>query len=78
MKELERDSFSVACSCCGRSDEQGDLRARLDPELALFVDARVLHVAERLSRNGRRRFFSMPYADQAGFVLFLVAKGVLS
>jgi len=72
------DAGTGMCRKCGGDPEAKSPRARLGFAVTMFVDARIPFVAERLSKNNRRHFFSMPYEDQAAFVMRLVEKGLVT
>ena len=72
------DAGTGMCRGCGGDAEAKEPRARLGFATTCFVDARIPLVGERLSRNNRQRFFSMPYEDQADFVLHLAKKGLIA
>lgn len=72
------DAGTGMCRKCGGDPEADSPRARLGFAVTCFVDARITYVAERLSRENRKRFFAMPYEEQAEFILRLVGKGVIT
>jgi len=72
------DAGTGMCWKCGGDPEAKSSRERLGFAVTTFVDARIPFVAERLSKTNRRRFFAMPYEDQAEFIMRLVKKGHLT
>ncbi len=72
------DTGTGMCRMCGGDPEAKSPRQRLGFAVTCFVDARIPFVAERLSRENRKRFFAMPYEEQAEFIFRLVAKGAIT